>query len=246
MVRLSYSKISDFEMCPRKYYYGYIAKIEGEPNKYLIIGRDIHDILYKSTMEDDPVQYVLAHPKYDEYEDMVNNYVLLLESMKKAGANVIPNKAEIKFHDTVFDFSGIIDRIDKHNGRILISDYKSDNRVNRSKHDRQLLLYSFFYERIYKETPTHIGAFFLRHDNNIKAKEIDREAQSEAVKWLYKTKKEIERKGTDITNYESRPQFLCKYCSFGEIGICKEGKEFLERGFSSIPSVEMDNEIEFG
>lgn len=244
MVRLSYSKITDFEVCPRKYYYSYVEKVPFVANEYLIKGREIHEILYTSTLyPENMMGWVLTHPKYKDYQEMMDNYIKLLMSIEEAGGNLVPRNAEIKFYDDVFDFSGIVDRIDEHNGAVLLTDYKSDARVSRTKHDRQLLIYSYFIERVFKIKATHMGAFFLKHDKTIKAKPIKKEEQEEAIKWLYRHKKDIESRGEDIEKFEAKPQVLCRYCSHASTGICAEGKKYLEQGAAAVPIVEMDEEM---
>ena len=43
-MRLSKSKINTYLKCPLAFRFQYIEEIEGEPNEYMILGRDVHSV----------------------------------------------------------------------------------------------------------------------------------------------------------------------------------------------------------
>lgn len=240
-MRLSYSKIADYETCPRKFWFTYIKGLRPEANKYMIAGREIHEMLHYSTMRDNWKEYLLSHPKYDDYKAMVDNYIVYQDKVIKLGADPVPHKTEVKFHDAEYDFSLVIDRVDRFNGRTLITDYKSDAKPDKDKHDKQLLLYSYFYSRKFPEdTVTHYAPFFIKAHKNIKAKELKSEDVQEALEWLKKNKKEIEEKGTNHENFPPKPNRLCEWCGHRTGGYCKEGIKFIEDFYKQGEPVEFE------
>jgi CRISPR/Cas system-associated exonuclease Cas4 (RecB family) len=244
MVRLSYSKISDYENCPRKYWLTYVKEVPIQPNKYLKIGREIHEILYNSTLYKDWRRYLLTHPKYKEYQTMIDNYVSYQEKIVDAGGNPVPELAEMKYREEDLDFSWIIDRIDSFKGRKLLCDYKSDAIADNNKHDKQLLIYTYFYNKRYPEAPiTHYAPFFIKTRKSIKAKEVTKEKLDEIYEWFINMKKEIESKGEDYKEFPTKPSKLCEWCSHATTGVCKVGIKHIEEN-NKIVEMGENNELD--
>jgi CRISPR/Cas system-associated exonuclease Cas4 (RecB family) len=228
-MRLSYSKISDFVACPRKFWLSYIKCVPLQSNKYLVAGKEIHELLHKSTFEQDWKTFLLTHPKYAEFKPMVDNYLEYQEALVKAGGNPVPHIAEMKYHDREWDFSLVIDRIDKHRGRKLLLDYKSDSKVDQNKHDMQLLLYAYFYNKIHPHDPiTHYGPFFIKQRKGVAAKEITQEKLQEALDWLKKQKTDIESRGLESNKFLPNPNEHCFFCTHQVTGMCVPGRKQCE------------------
>jgi hypothetical protein len=229
-VRLSFSKLKDFEICNRKYWLNHIKKVPFIPNVEMERGRKIHEILYKSTFEIDWKGWLLNHPEYGTFKDMLDNYITYQTTIVGMGGSAKPAKAEYKIYNSDMDFSAVIDRADKFNGQILLTDYKSDAKPNYTKHDDQLLLYTYLLE---EETPGlkihYIAPFFLKHETMVKPKPVDRKKQLEVVNWAKKLKSEIEAKGFDEINFPACPGNLCGWCSHHAAGYCEEGKKHMNK-----------------
>jgi hypothetical protein len=230
MSRLSFSKLNDFETCPRKYYLGYIKCVPFVSNQYLEKGKKIHDLLFQSTLVDDWKGYLLGNPEYGDYQIMIDNYIAYQDDVIKKGGDATPFAAEVKFYDREYDFSVVLDRIDKFNGYKLITDYKSDNKPVQGKHDKQLLIYTFFYNKHNPTDPiTHFAPLFIKKNKSLKAKPVTEEGIKEAMDWLKKNKADIESRGTDETKYPPNAGFQCKWCSHWETGNCSMGETFIKR-----------------
>lgn len=236
-MRLSYSKVSDFLQCPRKFWLTNIQKVPLQSNKYLIAGKEIHDILYYSTMEPDWKNYILSHPKYEEYKIMADNYIFYQENYIKSGGNPVPYAVEVKSHNKEWDFSMVFDRIDKHNGRKVLIDYKSDSKVDFEKHEMQLLVYAYFYNHDHPDDPiTHYVPFFIKVRKAIKEKdvrEITPERLKKAEEWLRTNKNDIESRGLKSNKFLPNPGFYCNYCSHKATFMCdkypkEEEKQIVE------------------
>jgi hypothetical protein len=227
MVRLSYSKLNSYEMCQRQFYYSYIANYPQVQNKYLVEGSEIHNLLYLSTKEDDWKFFLLNHPKYQQYKEMIDNYVKYQEYISVNGGSITPEYAEYKMYDKDLDFSLVIDRIDSFDGKKVICDYKSDSKVDRSKHDKQLILYTYFYNKLKKsgeKEAEYFGPLFLKHDTKLKCKKISQQQIDDVLNWVKRLKKEIESK-KNIEDFKPNINPFCKNCSHFLTGICKDFKK---------------------
>lgn len=155
---------------------------------------------------------------------MIDNYITYQDYVVSIGGKAVPARAEYKLYNKELDFSAVIDRADKFQNKIMVSDYKSDNTPKDGKHDDQLLLYTYLLE---EETPglsiDYIGVFFLKHDQKVRAKPVDREQMKNVVKWVKKLKADIESKGVDPNNFPATPNNLCGWCSHAMCKICIEG-----------------------
>jgi CRISPR/Cas system-associated exonuclease Cas4 (RecB family) len=227
-MRLSYSKLKDFEICKKKFFLNHIIKVPFIANEAMEAGKKIHEILYDSTFQINWKDWLISHPEYTTFKDMIDNYITYQSKIVEVGGSPVPFIREYKIYDTELDFSAIIDRADYHNGKVLLSDYKSDGKANYSKHDDQLLIYSYLLSR---QNPSvkvdYYAPFFLKHDTMIKPKKLTKEKQEKSVKWMLDMKKEIENCGFDEKNFPASPGNLCGWCSHHTTGYCEEGKKFM-------------------
>lgn len=234
-MRLSYSKLNDFETCARKYWLTYIKGVPIVANQYLTKGKKIHDLLFQSTLVDDWKGYLIGVPEYSEYGEMINNYVEYQNSVIKSGGTAVPYAAEVKFYDREYDFSVVLDRIDKFNGYKLLTDYKTDGKPVQGKHDKQMLIYAFFYNKHNPTDPiTHFAPFFIKKNKTIKAKPVTEEGIKMAMDWVKKHKTDIENRGIDESKYPPSAGFQCKWCSHWETGNCEMGKNYMNRSETAI------------
>lgn len=225
-MRLSYSKITDFEKCKYSFYLSNIKKVPFVSNSYLEDGKNIHKILEESVKSSDWKKFLLTHQYYLKYQLMIDNFIKFQENIIKAKGNPIPKYSEIKLYDKDLDFSLVIDSVIYYEDKILIMDFKSDGTKVKGKHDKQLILYSYFYDKLQHPESIdkiHYGPLFLKHESNIIAKKISEKEITETLNWLVKLKNEIEEYGDDETKYTKKPTGLCRFCSHRTMGYC-EGK----------------------
>jgi len=229
-MRLSYSKLRSFETCPRQFFYSAIKKISYVPNKYMKAGLNMHDMLYKSTFEEDWEGWITNHEIYPEYTEMCDNYIVYNKKIKEKSNNKNPLFAEHKIHDKEHDFALVIDRVDLFDKELLLSDYKTDASGSITKHDKQLLLYSYFFQRAYPQYRiTHIAALYLKKKRLGKIRPIDSEEVKNTVKWMKDLKAEIESRTPVEENFEPNCSRLCNWCGFRDNGVCKEGMNAIMR-----------------
>lgn len=230
-MRLSYSKISSYEKCPKEFWLTNIKKVPFVANKYIKAGLRIHELLKEAQDSDDYKKYLMEHPEYQEFKVMIDNFIEYQDNIKELGGDPKPIYSEYKLYDPELDFSLIIDRIDSFNGRGMISDWKSDGKVDREKHDKQLIIYSYMFNKLKKKDDpliTDYGAFLLKFDKKIKNKKLTEDKVKETIDWLKRIKSDIDSKGIEEKNYPAKTNEFCKYCSHYTSGLCKEGKEKVE------------------
>lgn len=171
MQKLSYSSISTYLDCPKKWHYRYVEKIPEKPKHFFSFGKSMHsalEFLYQADAAP-PLEKLLRF----YYENWINegyDTVELEDAKKKEGEGILrqyydknvpgfrrPLHTELKFgFDKEFcvqgvAIRGVIDRVDEaEGGRIAILDYKTGKPFprNRVKADEQLTLYQIACEQI--------------------------------------------------------------------------------------------------
>ena len=227
-MRLSYSKLADYDTCQRKFYHTYIEGRYAPPNKWMEAGRKIHEILYKSKQTKEWKKYLLEHPEYDQFGKMINNYIEYQEGVVIAkGGNPFPIHAEVKMYDKDYNFSLVIDRVDEFNGNIMVTDYKSDAKPVDGKHDNQLLLYAYFFEKLTNKKVTHAAPFYIKARKKADPFMITQEKMDAALTWMNGIRKEILTKEKKPENFPTTTSPLCEYCSHYMTGICEDGKKWV-------------------
>lgn len=245
MVRLSYSKVKSFDTCPRQYYFSTVKKVPFVQNKWMKAGNDVHKIYEDASISDNYELYIKSHDDYDKYKVMMDNYIKYMQHIEKQGESTKPKITELKFHDKDYDFALIIDRIDvKKDGTSLLSDYKTDGKVDYNKHMNQVLLYAYFFEKEYGKSIDYVGVYFAKHHKKLnRPVKVTKELIDGAMKWFTDIKKEIELKiGLPEEAYEAKTQKLCEYCSHAQSGICKPGLAYVESKSIRSEPVEVDLE----
>ena len=231
MVRLSYSKVKSFDTCPRQYYFSSVKKVPFVSNKWMKAGNDVHKIYELASLSDDYEQYITTHEDYEKYKVMMDNYIRYMKYIESQGESPKPKVAELKFHDKDFDFALIIDRIDvKKDGTVLLSDYKTDSKVDYDKHMNQVLLYSYFFEKKYGKPIDYVGVYFCKHHKKLnRPVKVTKELVDGAMKWFLGIKKKIEAlEGQPEEAYEAKTSKLCEYCSHQQQGFCKPGMKYVK------------------
>jgi len=231
MVRLSYSKVKSYDTCQRQYYFSSVMKVPFVSNKWMVAGNDVHTIYEDASLSDDYEMYITTHKDYDKYKVMMDNYIRYMQHVEKQGESPKPKITELKFWDADFDFSLIIDRIDqKKDGTTLLSDYKTDGKVDYDKHMNQVLLYAYFFEKKYGKKIDYVGVYFAKHHKKLnRPLKVTKELIDGAMKWMTDIKADIESKlGKPEDAYECTFSRLCEYCSHRDKGFCKPGVKYVE------------------
>lgn len=226
-----------YDQCPKKFYYNYIEKLPKKMWFHNVMGRVVHaalehfhgdylERLHKGEREEDIVLKDLMKQAFikgrDDNKSDCTREVLeeakpilidYLEKMKKEGmpTGIIAIEKDFDFLlDGKYHLNGIIDRIDKVDGKYYILDYKTSKKVEYMD-DFQLSLYAlWFFEAKKKVDEVFAGYIMLRHKSMIVDYHFTREG-------LQKRKQEIMDRCEEILAEEEWPKktsILCKWCDF--------------------------------
>lgn len=231
-MKLSKSKINTYLKCPLEFKFQYIDEIEAEPNKYMVLGSDVHS-----------VAETFADKFGDELDDVnINNELIKIMNDLDIGYDITEHVDNLSlfFKEVFVDndyklfsqeeylldeenrFSGICDIIlEDENGDLVVIDYKTSSSNSFHKYRRELCYYKLLVENVYDRDVSSVGIFFTRNgrlrlldvcDEDNKRKYLNDEEISQAVDTLHYVRKQINNE-----NFPAKRQFLCKYCTYRHI-----------------------------
>ena len=238
-MRLSKSKINTYLKCPLEFKFQYIDEIEAEPNKYMILGSDVHSVAetfaerFGDELERVDIENELIKIANDldigyDIENHVENLGVFFRQVFVEGDYKLFSQEEY-LHDENHRFSGICDIIlEDENGDLVVIDYKTSNSNSFSKYRRELCYYKLLVENVYGREVSRVGIFFTKNgrlrlldvcEEDNKSKFLNSSEIDEAVDTFYKVRYEVNR-----GNFYAKPQFLCRFCTYK--GICDEYYNF--------------------
>ena len=231
-MKLSKSKINTYLKCPLEFKFQYIDEIEAEPNKYMVLGSDVHS-----------VAETFADKFGDELDEVnINNELIKIMNDLDIGYDITEHVDNLSlfFKEVFVDndyklfsqeeylldeenrFSGICDIIlEDENGDLVVIDYKTSSSNSFHKYRRELCYYKLLVENVYDRDVSSVGIFFTRNgrlrlldvcDEDNKRKYLNDEEISQAVDTLHYVRKQINNE-----NFPAKRQFLCKYCTYRHI-----------------------------
>ena len=231
-MKLSKSKINTYLKCPLEFKFQYIDEIEAEPNKYMVLGSDVHS-----------VAETFADKFGDELDEVnINNELIKIMNDLDIGYDITEHVDNLSlfFKEVFVDndyklfsqeeylldeenrFSGICDIIlEDENGDLVVIDYKTSSSNSFHKYRRELCYYKLLVENVYDRDVSSVGIFFTRNgrlrlldvcDEDNKRKYLNDEEISQAVDTLHYVRKQIKNE-----NFPAKRQFLCKYCTYRHI-----------------------------
>lgn len=234
-MKLSKSKVNTYLKCPLEFKFQYIDEIEVEPNKYMILGSDVHLIAEK-----------FADKFGDDLRDVnINNELLKIAHEEDVGYDVVDHIDNLAnfFREVFIDndyklfcqeeyildeknrFSGICDIIlEDDNGELVVIDYKTSKSSSFSRYRRELCYYKLLVENVFEKPVSQVGIFFTKNgrlrlldvcDEDNKRKYLNNNEISEAVDTLHHVRSEINE-----GKFNPKPQYLCRFCTYRH--ICDE------------------------
>ena len=219
-LRLSKSKVLEFEQCPHRYKLMQIDKaIKVTQNEAMQRGGEIHDLaeeLHKNPSEDyqAKIDRIKQHKYYDKHNIAVKRLVAF--DLKRGIPKII--NTEEKIYDDDLNITGIYDRVDTENNKLILWDYKTGKAHPINKFRFELALYTYLYEKTHKQKIDFWGIYFI--DQNIQ--ELEPRKETEIIKTIEKvnrTRQEI-RKRIESGKWEKIPSYLCRWCPVFLEGKC--------------------------
>lgn len=170
----TYSKLTAYELCPKKYYHTYVAKdLPKEEVQHLIYGNEVHKSceLYIDQGKPLPEKYIFAKPYLDKLKALPGDkFAEYKVGLKKVDGQLV----SCDFYDPEVWFRGIIDLFVIGMGKAWIIDYKTGS--NKYPDTKQLaLMASCIFIRWPKIQKIHAGLLFFKAPELIKVSyEFDR------------------------------------------------------------------------
>ncbi|BBG65295.1 hypothetical protein NNO_0592 [Hydrogenimonas sp.] len=226
--RLTPTKLKDFLLCPRRFYYKYILNIRAPESEEKSMGSLIHaaleaaarsksqisskeeyfafvmDRLYKSTQKQMQRLEVSI-----EWEERLKRFCELdFEEFSSAEQPIVEDWCEVGFAD--FRLSAKIDRVDVSDGSVRAIDYKTSKKIGKlleEENDFQLLFYRLWAESVYPDKSVETLYIDLYGGETIAVDTSeDEERLKEVLAGLL---------STEILKYgKTEDESACRYCDF--------------------------------
>lgn len=235
-MRLSKTKVNTYLKCPLEFKFHYIDEIEVPPNKYMILGSDVHAIAEKFTnefgddLDDVDISNELTRIAYDldlgyGIEEHVDNLASFFNEVFVENDYRLYSNEEYLL-DEENRFSGICDIIlEDENGDLVVIDYKTSNSNSFSRYRLELCYYKLLVESVCGREVSRVGIFFTRNgrlrlldvsEEENKRKFLSYSEIDEAIDTLHHVRNEINNE-----KFPKREQYLCRFCTYKE--ICRNG-----------------------
>lgn len=243
VIRLSPSRINDYQQCPKLYHYRVIEKLPEPISLDAVRGTLIHNILEKllglsseertieNAKREVPVHWDILKNQIPELEQLVSSEKewidranALLDSyfQLENPQTFTPTHMEAHLELEVIDdllLHGYVDRIDvAQTGEVRIVDYKTGKSPRIGYEDKalfQLRFYALLWWKLYGEIPKLIQLLYLGDQKMLKSSPTKRELEITHDKSL--------KVGNDIkishqkNFWPTQTSRLCDWCSFKKI-----------------------------
>lgn len=225
----SYSKITCYESCPKKFQYRYIDGIKVPAGTHLIKGEYIHDLLdrYKNPDKGKHRKVELTPEERQEYQEITARFIASDLGKEYFSGEVIGREVEIAI-DTKFKpckywgddcvYRGSIDRLRKVSDTELdIIDWKTGKFDERRYVQEQLRYYALWCFLKYPEIKIVNCHFVYVETLDKRVYSYTREILNISLKGLLKRISSIEKSKYFLEN----KTVLCNYCDYYKNGTCK-------------------------
>ncbi|MFC1849069.1 RecQ family ATP-dependent DNA helicase [candidate division CSSED10-310 bacterium] len=242
----SYSKISVYLECPKRYHYQYIEKIPTAPKPYFSFGTSLHNTLHEFHLADycrsfEEVQelyrqqwikdigYTSPREEQEYFELGLQILQDYLQIQKKKYDRPLYLEQRFKLEFENFSLTGAIDRIDQRDNDVIeIIDYKTSKRMSTRdyiKKDLQLAIYGLAADTIIGKYPDILSFYFLRF-NKKSSLQTDAPFYERTRQRLVETIDKI-LQAHELSSFPARPNNLCPYCDY--YSQCSEGNRSTPR-----------------
>ena len=237
-MKLSKSAVNSFLKCPREFKYAYVDKIKQEPNKYMQLGTDVHEIAERF-IKNGGISSENYREKLNEIAEEVDSEFDLdihLDALAYFFEEVFQNEkmdyqvfsVEEYLYDEEHNFSGLCDLVVRdENNDVIIIDYKTGRSGSIKKYRLELCYYKMLLEAKYPNIDIISAGIFFTKDKKFRFINFV-ECQE---KGAFCTEKDCQaaldlldfiREEVKAERFNPNRQFICKYCGYQE--MCeKEG-----------------------
>lgn len=240
-VRLSYSRLNTYELCPAQYFYNYILQSEQLFSPPAVLGNIVH-----STMEDhvgdelDLDQMLTSMERHrEDYDPEGQIPDQLIKTGKKCLTDFYDRHKDEEFEiiakEMPFEmvlgagyFTGFIDIVLRlPNGEILAIDLKTGKfevEEGEVPTNLQLGIYAIALQKIYPDTPINVELYYMRSGRRKRHRFNDEELDNMKRMVHDRVMEVLEDKDFKHTDNNK----ICRYlCDFGKTGVCRKGAAVL-------------------
>lgn len=241
VIKLSYSRISDYEMCPAKYFFNNIIGEPGLFNPPAVMGTIVHEVMEDHVGEQLDLDAMLN--SLEEYREEHDPSHDIPDGLVKTGHQIITEFYD-RHKDDHFDIidkempfeiivgtgyiRGYIDLVLRMpDGSIKACDWKAGKHEINYKDvstNLQLGIYALALQKLFSNTPISVEMYYLRSGRR-KGHSFTDEELSLVAKTLHQRVYEIIEQVN--FNYTQNTK-ICQYlCDFGKTGACPRGASVL-------------------
>lgn len=214
----SYSKISTYQSCPKKFKFKYIDKIKVPfvYNEALIKGGCLHHIL-----EHHPE--ISTHKHQEKYQHIADEFInsrdgailLSQESIREMSIGLTTDLEPCSYSDKSALFRGYVDYFTVNNAILHIVDYKSGRLkdIKFQSFDQNMYYAIYFFQKYTKLNKIKITYQYIEHENADNSIVLDRMYLDNYKTQLLENINSIE---TDSV-FNKCKTALCNYCDFQDI-----------------------------
>ena len=230
-MKLSKSKINSYLKCPLEFKLQYIDEIECKPNKYMILGSDVHSIAetfadkFGDELDNVDIENELTRIAYDlnlyDLDEHVENLASFFREVFVENDYKLFSQEEYLLDET-HRFSGICDIIlEDENGELVVIDYKTSKSSSFSKYRRELCYYKLLVENVYDRKVSTVGVFFTKNgrlrlldvcEKDNKRKYLNQCEIDDAVDTMYEVRNKVNNK-----IFPPKKQYICRFCTYKNI-----------------------------
>ena len=248
-----------FEQCPKQWYFKYVAKLPDPKGEDAVLGTFTHSVL-ELLLQEPPDNRTKAKakaiareiwPEVENDPDFIAlslSDVQALEFRKRSwtaieglwelehpqSVEVASTELEVKVELSSIPFRGFIDRVEREDGSLVITDYKSGKAPSKRFEDdklQQVLLYAAALEQLDGHRPKRARLLFLNNRDKSNSQnrrvvevEVTEKNLTQATKKFKHNWEELNAACTSGT-FHTKPQILCKWYSF--LQNCPQGQEWV-------------------
>ena len=239
-MKLSKSAVNSFLKCPREFKYAYVDKIKQEPNEYMQLGTDVHEIAERFVKQGG-ISSDDYREKLNEIAEEVNSEFDLdvhLDALAYFFEEVFQNEkmqykvfsVEEYLYDEEHNFSGLCDLVVRdENNDVIIIDYKTGRSGSIKKYRLELCYYKMLLESKYPNIDIISAGIFFTKDSKFRFINFV-ECQE---KGAFCTEKDCQaaldlldfvREEVKAQRFTPNRQFICKYCGYKD--MCEQDGGF--------------------
>lgn len=217
----SYSKISTYNSCPKKFHFQYVLKVGDVQmdSPALAKGRCVHSIFEYSGVVSEEVKnseyYQISRDIYEKFLQSDLKHYVLTDKPKFAEQKIALNikLQPCEFRDKDVLFKGIVDQVLVNND-LYLNDFKTGKYVDERYQSYEQLLFYAVYFFIKHENIQNIYISYLYVEHNLENKMLlERKYLDNYKKMLLSNIINIENE----QNFNSNITKLCDYCGFNQI-----------------------------